>query len=99
MYFLALSLRLLTLQAEIAEERFMMRRTKEENVCLHQYFLRSKHHLGDLQAVQPDLPDSAQKVISEMHGLASETDKLVSSYRSLWDTYSSLPGTPRSSQN
>jgi hypothetical protein len=37
------------MQAEIAEERFMLRRTKEENEILRSFFLRYKNHLADLQ--------------------------------------------------
>ena len=83
------------MQAEIAEERFMMRRTKEENESLRGFFRQYKHQLQDLQAVQPDLPNEAQQLISGMHSLATETDKVMASYTSLWETYSSLPGTPR----
>jgi len=37
------------LQAEIAEERFMLRRSKEENEILRSFFIRYKNQLGDLQ--------------------------------------------------
>lgn len=85
-------------EAEIAEERFMLRRTKEENEILRSFFLRYKNHLADLQGLQPNMPDEAQQLISELHGLSSEADNLMASYDKLWETYSSissLPGTPR----
>lgn len=73
----------------------MMKRTKEENQRLQEFFQQYRHQLQDLQAVQPDLPSEAQRLISGMHSLATETDKAMASYKSLWETYSSLPGTPR----
>ena len=44
---------LIALQAEIAEERFMLRRTKEENEILRNFFIRYKNQLGDLQVQFP----------------------------------------------
>lgn len=73
----------------------MMRRTKEENECLQKFFLQHKHQLHDLQALQPNLPNDAQQLVSGMHSLTVEADKVMASYKSLWQTYSSLPGTPR----
>lgn len=73
----------------------MMRRAKEENERLQRFISQHKQQLEELQAVQPDLSNEAQRLISEMHSLVTETARDVAPYRSLWDTYSSLPGTPR----
>ena len=72
-----------------------MRRTKEENECLQKFFSQHKHQLQDLQALQLNLSDDAQQLVSSMHSLTIEADKVIASYKSLWETYSSLPGTPR----
>ena len=73
----------------------MMRRTKEENGFLRSFVVRYRSHVANLQTVQPDLPNRAQQIISELHGLATEADTLMSSHDLLWETYSSLPNTPR----
>lgn len=73
----------------------MMRRTKEENGFLRSFVVRYRSHVTDLQAVQPQLPDRAQRIVSELHGLSSEADSLMTSHDRLWDAYSSLPSTPR----
>lgn len=82
-------------QGEVAEERFMMRRTREENSFLRSFVVRYRSHVGDLQAMQLDLPDRAQRIISDMHGLSDQADTLMGSHDRLWQAYTSLPNTPR----
>lgn len=82
-------------QAETAAEKFMMRRTQEENGMLRSFLVRYQSLLADLQTMQMDLPDGAQRVTSNMHGVSSDASNLIESHSRLWEAYSSLPNTPR----
>lgn len=73
----------------------MMRRTKEENSFLRSFVVRFRSHTSELQAVQLQLPDPAQRAVSEMCGLSTEVNSLMASHDRLWEAYSSLPSTPR----